>query len=100
VLAIIITIMVLETEGPARRQLAEHRRLWPVFLSYVPELHVRRHLLEQPPPPDARRHARHRRHAVGEPAPAVLALAVPFATGWMGENHFAPLPSACTAACC
>jgi uncharacterized membrane protein len=25
---------------------------------------------------------------------------VPFVTGWMGENHFAPLPTASTASCC
>lgn len=37
---------------------------------------------------------------MGEPASSFLALVlfwlslVPFVTGWMGENHFAPLPTA------
>ncbi len=77
VLAIIITILVLELKIPHGEDFATLRPLLPVFLGYVLSLRLRRHLLEQPPPHAARREARRRRRAVGEPAPAVLAVAVP-----------------------
>ena len=66
----------------------------PVFLSYVLSFvyvgiywNNHHHMLHA-------RGSRQRRRALGEPAPAVLAVAVPFVTGWMGENHFAPVPTA------
>ncbi len=76
VLAIIITIMVLELKVPRGDKLA-------ALLSDVPgvprlraQLCVRRHLLEQPSSPHAYGDARHRGHHVGQPAPVVLALAL------------------------
>ena len=50
VLAIIITIMVLELKVPHGAGLAALKPLLPVFLSYVLELHLPRHLLEQSSP--------------------------------------------------
>ena len=59
------------------------------------ELHLRRHLLEQPPPHVPRR-------ASGSTAAMLWAnlhllfwlSLIPFVTGWMGENHFASMPTA------
>src|ERR1017187_3297638 len=42
-----------------------------------PELHLRRHLLEQPSPPLPVHPTRQRQHPLGEPSPAFLALAFP-----------------------
>ncbi len=77
VLAIIITIMVLELKVPHGDDLAALRPLLPVFLSYVLSFvyvgiywNNHHHMLHAVP-------ARHRRRAVGQPAPAVLAVAVP-----------------------
>ena len=47
VLAIIITIMVLELKVPHGDRLAALQPLVPVFLELRVELHLRRHLLEQ-----------------------------------------------------
>ena len=33
-------------------------------------------------------------HPLGQSASSFLAVALSFRTGWMGENHFAPVPSA------
>ena len=92
VIAIIITIMVLELKVPHG---ATSTRCAPA--PGVPELraelHLRRHLLEQSPS-HAARCQQGDGDPVGQPAPALLAVALPFATGWMGENHFAPLPTA------
>ncbi|MFT3886007.1 MAG: TMEM175 family protein [Flavobacteriales bacterium] len=94
VLAIIITIMVLEMKVPHGTQLADLRPLLPVFLSYIMSfIYVgiywsnHHHLL----------HATQR--IDGSVLWANLHLLfwlsmVPFATGWMGENHFAPVPTA------
>ncbi|MCB1050176.1 MAG: DUF1211 domain-containing protein [Acidobacteria bacterium] len=94
VLAIIITIMVLEMKVPHGDQLADLRGLWPVFLSYVLSFmyvgiywNNHHHLLQ----------AVHR--IDGKILLANLHLLfwltlVPFTTGWMGENHFAALPTA------
>jgi uncharacterized membrane protein len=94
VLAIIITIMVLELKVPHGVDLTALGSLLPVFLSYVLSfIYVgiywsnHHHLL----------HAI--RHVNGRILWANLHLLfwlslVPFATGWMGENHFAAWPVA------
>ena len=94
VLAIIITIMVLELKAPHEASPAALWPLWPVFLSYVLSFvyvgiywNNHHHLLK----------ATHR--VDGTIMWANLHLLfwlsqVPFVTGWMGENHFAPLPTA------
>ncbi len=94
VLAIIITIMVLEMKAPHQPDLAGLRPLWPVFLSYVLSFlylgiywNNHHHLL----------HAA--RRVSGGVLWANLHLLfwlslVPFVTGWMGSNHFASLPTA------
>ncbi|HEX6185978.1 MAG TPA: TMEM175 family protein [Pyrinomonadaceae bacterium] len=94
VLAIIITIMVLELKVPHGADLPTLAPLIPVFLSYVLSfIYVgiywsnHHHLL----------HAV--RHVNGRILWANLHLLfwlslIPFVTGWMGENHFAALPVA------
>ncbi|HEX7686608.1 MAG TPA: TMEM175 family protein [Burkholderiaceae bacterium] len=94
VLAIIITIMVLELHVPHGDDLAALTAQWPIFVSYVLSFiyvgiywNNHHHLL----------HATSR--VTGGMLWANLHLLFwlslfPFATGWMGENHFAPLPSA------
>ncbi len=94
VFAIIITIMVLELKVPHGAGFAELRPLLPVFLSYVLSFifigiywnnhHHMLHAVE---------------HVAGGNLWANLHLLfwlslVPFVTGWMGENNFAPLPVA------
>jgi uncharacterized membrane protein len=94
VLAIIITIMVLELRVPHGTALASLRPLLPVFLSYVLSfvylgIYWSNH-----------HHMLHVTHRVdGAILWANLHLLfwlslVPFVTGWMGENHFAPVPTA------
>jgi uncharacterized membrane protein len=94
VLAIIITIMVLELKVPHGADLPALAPLIPVFLSYVLSfIYVgiywsnHHHLL----------HAV--KHVNGRILWANLHLLfwlslIPFVTGWMGENHFAALPVA------
>lgn len=94
VLAIIITIMVLEMKVPHGTGLVALQPLIPVFLSYVLSFvyigiywNNHHHLM----------HAA--RHVNGPILWANLHLLfwlslIPFATGWMGENHFAPWPVA------
>jgi TMEM175 potassium channel family protein len=93
VLAIIITIMVLEMKSPHEAELSALRPLAPVFLSYVLSfLYVgiywsnHHHLL----------YVTHR--VSGAILWANLHLLfwlslVPFVTRWMGESHFAPGPT-------
>ena len=94
VLAIVITIMVLEIKVPHGDQLKDLQPLIPVFLSYVLSfiyigIYWNNH--------------HHMLHTVtkvnGKLLWANLHLLfwlsmIPFTTGWMGENHFTPLPSA------
>jgi uncharacterized membrane protein len=93
VIAIIITIMVLEMKVPHGADLSALTALWPVFLSYVLSfLYVgiywnnHHHLLQAA------------RNVDGRVLWANLHLLfwlslMPFTTGWMGENHFAALPT-------
>ena len=94
VIAIIITIMVLEFKPPHASDLAALQPLVPVFLSYVLSFvflgiywNNHHHLLQAV------------KHVNGRILWANLHLLfwlslVPFTTGWVGENHFAPWPVA------
>jgi uncharacterized membrane protein len=94
VLAIIITIMVLEMKVPHGADFASLWPLWPVFLSYLLSFvyigiywNNHHHML----------HAAKRVNASIMWANSHLLFwlsLVPFATGWMGENDFAPAPTA------
>ena len=94
VLAIIITIMVLELKVPHGIDLPTLRPLVPVFLSYVLSFvyvaiywNNHHHLL----------HTCHRVTARMMWANMHLLFwlsLIPFTTGWMGENHFAETPTA------
>ncbi|GAC1489379.1 MAG: TMEM175 family protein [Gemmatimonadaceae bacterium] len=94
VIAILITIMVLELKAPHGTDLAALSRVLPVFLTYVLSFvvlgiywsnhHHMFHLTQR---------------VTGGILWANLHLLfwlslMPFVTGWMGENHFAPLPTA------
>jgi len=94
VIAIIITIMVLELKVPHGSTLDALAPLTPVFLSYVLSfLYVGIYW-------NNHHHMLHTlKHVTGPILWANLHLLFwlslfPFATGWMGENHFEPLPSA------
>lgn len=94
VLAIIITIMVLEMKVLHGSDWETLSRLWPVFISYVLSFiyigiywNNHHHLL----------------HSIHKVSGGVLwanlhllfwLSLLPFTTGWMGENHFAPNPTA------
>ena len=94
VIAILITIMVLELRVPHGADWAALRPLVPVFLTYVLSFvnlgiywNNHHHML----------HATDRIN--GKILWANLHLLfwlslIPFVTGWMGENHFAALPTA------
>src|SRR6059058_5878325 len=95
VLAIIITIMVLELKAPHGVELDALKPLLPVFLSYVLSfvylgIYWNNH-----------HHLLHTVKAVnGGILWANLHLLFwlslfPFATAWIGENHVAPIPTAC-----
>lgn len=94
VIAIIITIMVLELKVPHGASVETLVPLIPVFLSYVLSfvylgIYWNNH-----------HHMLHTCHKVTGPILwANLHLLfwlslIPFATGWMGENHFAAAPAA------
>jgi uncharacterized membrane protein len=94
VLAIIITIMVLELRAPHATTIGALRPLVPVFLSYVLSfiylgIYWNNH--------------HHMLHVTREVDGAILwanlhllfwLSLVPFVTAWMGENHFASVPMA------
>jgi uncharacterized membrane protein len=94
VIAILITIMVLELHVPHATDLAALHELLPVFLTYVLSFVVvgiywnnHHHMLNLTD------------RVTGGILWANLHLLfwlslMPFVTGWMGENHFAPLPTA------
>jgi uncharacterized membrane protein len=94
VIAILITIMVLELKIPHGADWEALRPLLPVFLTYILSfvylgIYWNNH-----------HHMLHATRAInGKILWANLHLLfwlslVPFVTGWMGENHFAPLPTA------
>ena len=88
VIAIVITIMVLEMKVPHEASLDALAKLWPVFLSYAVSFLMlgiywgnHHHLV----------------HTIKEVRGSILwanmhllfwLSLIPFATGWMGENHF------------
>jgi uncharacterized membrane protein len=94
VIAVIMTIMVLEMKVPHGETLASLAPLVPVFLSYVLSfiyvgIYWNNH--------------HHMLHAAKKVSGAVLwanlhllfwLSLVPFTTGWMGENHFGAVPTA------
>ncbi len=94
VIAILITIMILELKIPEGTDLQALRPLVPIFLTYVLSfvfvgIYWNNH--------------HHMLHATERVNGAVLwanlhllfwLSLMPFVTGWMGENHFAPLPTA------
>ena len=94
VLAIIITIMVLELRAPHEPTLAGLGPLWPIFLSYVLSfiylgIYWNNH--------------HHMLHVTGRVTGSILwanlhllfwLSLVPFVTAWMGENHFESVPTA------
>ena len=94
VIAIIITIMVLEMKVPHASDFGSLKPLLPVFLSYVLSFvyvgiywNNHHHMLQTV------------KHVTGGILWANLYLLFwlslfPFVTGWMGENHFAAMPSA------
>jgi len=94
VIAVIITIMVLEMKVPHGADSTALQPLLPVFLSYVLSfvyvgIYWNNH--------------HHMLHATRQVNGAILwanlhllfwLSLVPFVTGWMGENYFAPAPTA------
>jgi uncharacterized membrane protein len=94
VIAIIITIMVLEFKVPHGQEFADLLPLWPIFLSYVLSfanvgIYWNNH--------------HHMLHAVKQVNGTILwanlnllfwMSLMPFATAWMGENHFGAVPVA------
>lgn len=94
VIAVIITIMVLEMKVPHGESIEILAPVIPVFLSYVLSfvylgIYWNNH--------------HHMLHACQKVTGAMLwanlhllfwLSLIPFTTGWMGENHFAPAPSA------
>ena len=94
VIAILITIMVLELKIPHGTDWEALRPILPVFLTYVLSfvylaIYWNNH--------------HHMLHATDQINGKILwanmhllfwLSLIPFATGWMGENHFAPLPTA------
>ena len=94
VLAIIVTIMVLELRPPEGTSLQDVAQLWPVFLSYVLSfiyvgIYWNNH---------------HHFFQLVEGVNGAMLWAnlhllfwislIPFATAWMGEHEFAPTPTA------
>jgi uncharacterized membrane protein len=94
VMAIIITIMVLELKVPHGADLAALRPLIPIFIAYVMSFvflaiywNNHHHLLQ------AARQVNGRILWANVHLLFWLSL-IPFATAWMGENHFTSLPVA------
>src|SRR5688572_29142305 len=94
VMAIIITIMVLELKVPHGTDFGVLKPLFPVFLSYLLSFiyvgiywNNHHHLLKASPKVTS--------GIMWANLHLLFWLSLfPFATGWMGENHIAPLPTA------
>jgi uncharacterized membrane protein len=94
VIAIIITIMVLELKVPHGADRAALLALWPIFLSYILSFiyiaiywNNHHHLLHTFKLINGR--------ILWANTHLLFWLSlIPFATGWMGENNFAKLPTA------
>lgn len=94
VIAIVITIMVLEFKVPHGTQWPDLLPLWPVFLSYVLSFvnvgiywNNHHHLLHATKQVNAR--------ILWANMNLLFWLSLmPFTTAWMGENHFAGIPVA------
>src|SRR3569833_1589607 len=94
VIAIIITIMVLQMQVPHGATLEALQPMLPVFLGYVLSfIYVAIYWNNH----------HHMIHAAESVTGAILwanlhllfwLSLVPFATGWMGENHFQTIPTA------
>ena len=94
VMAIIITIMVLELKVPHGESLETLLEVWPIFLSYALSfLYVGIYWNNH----------HHMLHATRDISAKILwanlhllfwLSLLPFSTGWMGENHFARWPVA------
>src|SRR3954468_14377554 len=94
VVAILITILVLELRPPHGTDLSSLHRLYPIFLTYVLSFVIlgiywnnHHHMLQATD------------RISGGVLWANLHLLFwlslfPFATGWMGQNHLDPLPTA------
>lgn len=91
VIAIIITIMMLEMKIPQSAEWADLMKVWPIFISYILSfikvgIYWKNH-----------HHLLHTIDKVNNSliwsnlAWLFLLSLLPFTTGWMGENHFAPL---------
>jgi len=92
VLAIIITIMILEIRVPAGNEFTDLKPLIPIFLSYVLSfiylgIYWNNH--------------HHMMHTVKQVKGGILwanlhllfwLSLIPFVTGWIGENHFTKVP--------
>ena len=94
VIAILITIMVLELKIRDGGDWHALERWCPSLPDLRPQLRVSRHLLEQPPSLAARGGTGERAGAVGQLHLLFWLSLVPFATHWMGRNHNAPVPTA------
>ena len=94
VIAILITIMVLELKVPHGTDWEALRPLIPIVLTYVLSFVYSRNLLEQPSPSAPGGHRINGRILWANLHLLFWLSLVPFVTGWMGENHFAPLPTA------
>ena len=94
VLAIIITIMVLELKVPHEATVNALTKLWPVLLSYILSFALlgtywnnHHHLLHAAKVIDGR--------VLWANLHLLFWLSLfPFGTAWMGENAFAPVPTA------
>jgi uncharacterized membrane protein len=94
VIAILITIMVLDLRPPESGSFEQLLPLWPVFLSYALSfVYVGIYWTNH----------HHMFHCAEEVSGPILwanlhflfwLSMVPFATAWMGENHFASAPTA------
>lgn len=92
VLAIIITIMVLELKTPEGTTLKDMLKLFPIFISYILSfiyvgIYWNNH--------------HHMMHTLKKVTGGILwanlhllfwLSLIPFATAWIGEHHFAPIP--------